>query len=71
MTRLQADRITCTKGSSTNMRGFISEPMVPSAQHHMSQEMSQVMKYRHLQFPTEIVFMLNYLPPDFLTVGIG
>lgn len=53
------------------MRGFISEPMVPSAQHHMSQEMSQVMKYRHLQFPTEIVFMLNYLPPDFLTVGIG
>ena len=71
MTRLQADQKRQTKGSSANMWGLIMEPMVPSAQHHTSQGMSQVMKYRYLQFPTGIVFILNYLPPDFLTVGTG
>ena len=71
MTRLQADQKSQTKGSSANMRGLITEPVVPSAQHHMSQGMSQVMKYRYLQFPTGIAFILNYLPPDFLTVGTG
>lgn len=45
--------------------------MSPWSTRHMSQGTSQVMKYRHLQFPTGIAFILNYLIPDFLTVRTG